>query len=268
MRIIIAGLLTVGASLLTCQTQARTICTVIADPAQVTPLIAQGNCSQRVTPASTFKIALSVIGFDSGYLKNEHAPAIAFREGFTYWGIPEWKQTTDPAAWMKYSVVWYSQQMTHALGADRFHKYVDALQYGNRDVSGDEGKNNALDRAWISSSLTISPLEQAQFLGKLVNKTLPVSPAAMEMTSRILTVNTLPNGWEARGKTGAAMPRTADGGYDKEHFYGWYVGWANKGDKTRVFVRLVQEDKEEKISAGIGAREAFLKELPALLDAS
>lgn len=268
MRTIIAGLLTAGASLWAVQAQARTVCTVLSDPASAMSLIAQGNCSERVTPASTFKIALSVIGFDSGFLKNEHAPAIPFREGYTYWGIPEWRQTTDPTAWMKYSVVWYSQQITHALGASRFGKYVSDLHYGNADVSGDEAKNNALDRAWISSSLKISPLEQAQFLSRLVTKKLPVSATAMDMTARIMNLNTLENGWEVRGKTGAAMPRTADGGYDKEHFYGWFVGWATKGDKTRVFVRLVQEEKEEKISAGIGAREAFLKELPALLDAS
>jgi hypothetical protein len=33
-----------------------------------------------------------------------------------------------------------------------------------------------------------------------------------------------------------------------------------------VIVRLVQEEKEEKGSAGVRARDAFLAELPALLE--
>jgi beta-lactamase class D len=45
--------------------QAKVICTVLAD-AGGKILIEEGACGQRVTPASTFKIALSLMGYDSG----------------------------------------------------------------------------------------------------------------------------------------------------------------------------------------------------------
>jgi beta-lactamase class D len=273
---VIAAVFAVGASLFVAETEAKTICTIVADASHISdagitaPILQQGNCTERFTPASTFKVALSLMGFDAGFLKDEHGPTIPFREGYTYWGNPAWRQPTDPAAWMKYSVVWYSQQITHGIGAAGLQKYVDAFHYGNRDLSGDAGKNNALDRAWISSSLKISPQEQAQFLAKIVNRKLPVDAHAIDMTASIMKLGMLPegsdDGWQIYGKTGAAAPQHADGSYDKAHFYGWFVGWATKGDRARVFVRLIQEEKEEKISAGIRNRDAFLKELPALLD--
>lgn len=271
---VIAALFAVGASLFVAETEAKTMCTIVADATQISdagirnPILQHGNCNERVTPASTFKIALSLMGYDAAFLKDEHAPLIPFRQGYTDWGNPAWRQPTDPAAWIKYSVVWYSQQITHGIGTARFKKYVDAFAYGNRDVTGDAGKHNGLDRSWIASSLKISPQEQAIFLSKIVNKQLPVDTHAIEMTRRIMKLFVLDNGWEISGKTGSAAPQRADGSYDKAHFYGWFVGWATKGDRTRVFVRLIQEEKVEKDSAGIRARDAFLQELPGLLDKS
>jgi beta-lactamase class D len=46
--------------------------------------------------------------------------------------------------------------------------------------------------------------------------------------------------------------------------WGWYVGWASKGEVTLVFARLAQDDKHEKRSAGLRAREALLAQWSAL----
>jgi beta-lactamase class D len=40
---------------------------------------------------------------------------LAFKEGDPDWGGDNWRQPTDPTRWLKYSVVWYSQRITHAL---------------------------------------------------------------------------------------------------------------------------------------------------------
>jgi len=129
--------------------QARTVCTAIADAGTGKILVQHGDCSRRVTAASTFKIAISLMGYDSGFLKDAHAPALPFRESSPDWGGPHWRQTTDPTRWIKYSVVWFSQQVTQSLGEARFQKYVDEFQYGNKDISGDPGKHNGLTRAWL-----------------------------------------------------------------------------------------------------------------------
>src|SRR5258708_6446843 len=111
--------------------EAGTICTVIADAGTGKILVQDGDCGSRVTPASTFKIAISLMGFDSGFLKNEHSPILQYREGYVDWAGAAWREPTDPARWIKYSVVWFSEQVTQSLGQDRFQRYTTAFQYGN-----------------------------------------------------------------------------------------------------------------------------------------
>ncbi|WP_323122003.1 class D beta-lactamase [Burkholderia alba] len=249
---------------------ARTICTVVADAATGKPLVEQGDCAGRVTPASTFKIAISLMGFDSGFLKDEHAPTLPYRDGYPDWGGDAWRQPTDPARWIRYSVVWYSRQVGHALGEARFQRYIDAFGYGNRDASGAVGKHNGTSVAWNNSSLRISPLEQIAFLRKVVNRQLPVTPRAFDMTERITGIGTQPDGWDVHGKAGTGSPTTAalDGTYDRAHAYGWFVGWASKGTRTLVFARLIQDDVPTAPNAGVRARDALLAEWPALVDAA
>jgi beta-lactamase class D len=247
--------------------EARTICTALADAATGKMLVQTGDCETRVTPASTFKIPLALMGYDSGFLTDEHTPLLPFREGYPDW-VPAWRTDIDPDSWMKKSVVWYSQRITETLGEERFRAYVQSLSYGNEDVSGDQGKENGLERSWIGSSLKIAPLEQVAFLRKLVRRELPVSPAAFDMTARLTLQPPLPGGWELHGKTGSAFPRKADGSLDRARAYGWFVGWASRGDKTIVFARLIQTEKRQAIGSGLIARDAFLKELPTLLPRS
>jgi beta-lactamase class D len=244
---------------------AKTLCTAFADAATGKVLKQEGTCDTRAFPASTFKLAISLMGYDSGFLTDAHEPALPFKKGYPDW-IASWKNTTDPESWMKNSVVWYSQQITKYLGQERFQRYVREFRYGNEDVSGDPGKHNGLTRSWLSSSLKISPLEQLAFLGRLVNRQLPVTARAYDMTSRITALGTLANGWEIHGKTGSGAPRNADGTFANNRAYGWFVGWAEKGGRTVLFARLTQNERKEAVSPGPRTREAMMLELPALLD--
>ena len=62
------------------------LCTVVADAGsgKIVKRLGSG-CEQRVTAASTFKIALSVMGYDAGYLTDEHLPALPFKQGYADW---------------------------------------------------------------------------------------------------------------------------------------------------------------------------------------
>lgn len=246
---------------------AKTICTVIADVKTGVVLLEQGDCRSRVTPASTFKIALSVMGFDAGFLMDANTPTLPFKTGYADWGGDNWKQPTNPTRWIQYSVVWFSQQITAALGVDALHNYADAFGYGNADFSGDAGKNNALERAWISSSLKIAPVEQVAFLRNLINGNLPVQSRAIDMTIAIVETAPASGGWVISGKTGAAYPRLADGSFDRAKGWGWFVGWATKGGRTLVFARLDQDETRQSVSVGIRAKDALLQEWQGLVAA-
>lgn len=246
--------------------QARTLCTVVADAADGRVLVKDGDCDTPVTPASTFKIALAVMGFESGLLKNAHDPLLPFRPGYTDWAGAVWREPTDPQRWLKYSVVWYSQLLARELGTARLTDYARSFDYGNADFSGDAGKDNGLERAWIGSSLKIAPAGQIAFLEKLVNLRLPVKREAMEKTIAIVeTAATAPGGWQVRGKTGMAYPRNADGSFDEAHAWGWYVGWAQKDGRTLVFARLDQDTEKQDTPTGNRARAAFLEAFPATI---
>ncbi|MET0857175.1 MAG: class D beta-lactamase [Telluria sp.] len=245
--------------------QAPFSCTVLVDAASGEQLAREGHCDERVTPASTFNIPVALMGFDSGILKGEHAPMLPFKTGYPSYNA-SWRADTDPSSWLQNSVLWYAQQVTTGLGAARFHEYVQRFDYGNRDAGGDPGKDNGITQSWVSSSLRISPLEQVSFLRKVANRELPLSAHAYDMTARIMPKQTLANGWEVVGKTGTASALGPDGNDDATRQYGWYVGWAKKGQRTVVFARLVLDAKRESAMGGARAREAMLRQLTARLE--
>lgn len=249
---------------------AETVCTLIRDVATGATLLEQGDCRTRVTPASTFKIPLAVIGYEAGLLIDAHAPVMAFREGDPDWGGEAWRRDTDPAAWLRHSVVWYSQRLTRALGAETLTRQARAFGYGNADFSGDPGFGNGLERAWIASSLKISPQEQAAFLRALARDALPVRREAMARAREIVETRSV-GAWTLHGKTGAAYPRRADRSFDYARGWGWYAGWARRegpearGDGALIFVRLTQARERRAGSPGVRTRDAFLAEWPKLV---
>lgn len=243
---------------------AAMICRVVADASSGSILHQEGDCETRVTPASTFKVPLAAMGFDAGILTDTRTPELPFKKGYADWGGAPWQRANDPTSWMKYSVVWYSQHISRQLGADKLAAYGRGFNYGNADFSGDRGKNNGLERSWISSSLKISPIEQIAFVRKLITGQLPISRSAAEKTISIMESSTTPAGWRVWGKTGSAYPRNADGSFNRSRGWGWYVGWTQSGERTLVFAHLAQDEKREKRTGGLRARENFLAEWDSL----
>ena len=148
---------------------------------------------------------------------------------------------------------------------ERFRRYVDAFGYGNRDISGDKGKANGLTHAWLSSSLQISPVEQIGFLSKLLKRELPVSAKAHDMTLAIMPNFPLADGWTAYGKTGTGFQPLRGGTFDRSRQFGWFVGWAQKGERRILFARLIRDERKETSVASFRARDSLLAELPALI---
>ena len=107
--------------------------------------------------------------------------------------------------------------------------------------------------AWHVSSLRISPLEQLDFLRRLARRQLPVKPQAYDMAEILFDAGVDADGWKIHGKTGTGSPGSF-GDYDREHAYGWYVGWARKNGRELVFARLIQDEKAARPNAGMRAR--------------
>lgn len=245
--------------------QGGTVCTLVADAQTGTVLLEEGDCRSRVTPASTFKVPLAVMAYDAGILTDADRPVMAYRAGDPDWGGANWTKDTDPTDWMRFSVVWYSQRITHSMGAEALTRYAQDFKYGNADFSGDPGFGNGLERAWIASSLQVSPREQVAFLRALVMDALPISSQAMRNARAIVESRQIGD-WIIYGKTGAAYPRRADRSFDYARGWGWFVGWARSDARTLVFARLTQSSERTEGSPGNLTRDALLKEWADLVN--
>jgi beta-lactamase class D len=225
----------------------------------------EGDCDKHYAPMSTFKIPLSLIGFDSGILIDETHPVWPFKEVYVDWR-DAWKQDQTPQSWMKESCVWYSQILTKQLGMEKFQDYVTKFDYGNKNLLGDKGQNNGLTNAWLSSSLEISSLEQVAFLEKMLVGKLPIKPHAIAMTKNILFVEELKNGWKFYGKTGMGSLLNADGIKNPDLYHGWFIGWIEKGDRRIVFSNHIADDKKEETFASLRAKADAKERLIKIID--
>lgn len=238
----------------------QVICTIAKEINSSQLLLHEGDCDERMSAASTFKIAISLMAYDSGILTASDQPEWQYQEGYPDWS-PLWREPTTPARWMRLSVVWFSQQITTKLGEERFASYVNGFGYGNRDITGEQDKSNGLTHAWLSSSLQISPVEQVGFLTRMIEGDLPVEPMAVEETRNLLAFDGQPNGWRVFGKTGAGMPPGEDGTLLKGQPFGWYVGWAEKGSRKVVFARLVRFSERPETTPAMLARQGLIDRL-------
>ena len=95
-------------------------------------------------------------------------------------------------------------------------KYVDLLEYGNRNIGG------GIDQFWLTGNLRIDPVQQVDFVDRLRRGVLPVSKRSQDLVRDILPVT----------KVGDAVIRAKSGLLGAEvgkPSLGWMVGWAEKG---------------------------------------
>lgn len=233
---------------------------------------ATGKYDDRHAPYSTFKVPLAIMGFESGFLKTEDAPRLAFREeyekNFQAWYTREkgiaygWCQDHTPQTFMKFSVLWFSHQITEHLGPELFNQYASKLTYGNRDFSGTPGQNDGLLNSWLGTSLEISPHEQVQFLEKLLANELDFTQDAQIKTKKIMDREEEWDGWKLYGKTGGGSRNN-----------GWFIGWIEKDNQQIVFAQYLDlsdsnldlEGILPQKTVGLTAKEVIKKKILNLL---
>lgn len=217
-------------------------------------LVEEGDVSSEMSPYCSFNIILSLIGFDTGVLQSPDNPLWPFKEEYAEeyltWNesYPEkWRADHNPAAWMRNSCVWFSQELARKLGAKTMTDYVEKFAYGNQNLEGDSGKANGLTRFWIGSSLRISPSEQIALIERLVKGEMPVSEEAHIHTKSILFVENLPNGMALYGKSGSGS--YANGREEPMLRVSWFVGWVEQGERKLAFVYRLNGDEPSIIGA-------------------
>lgn len=197
------------------------------------------NINYRVTPASSFKIALSLMGYDAGVLKNEHMPTWNFREGYDDY-LESWRTSQTPQTWMKRSCIWFSKIISLRLGKEAIEEYLSSFKYGDQDFSAGIVPPGPFKPAWLNSSLKISPKEQVTFIQKMVQGKLPITNHALQNTKNLLFIEQIIPGWKLFGKTGLGQIYDENGEDLKVR---WLVGWIENDQTFFPFAYLLLESK-------------------------
>jgi len=176
------------------------------------------RAQQRYIPASTFKIAHSLIGLSYGAIKNVD-------ETLPYKGeekplIQAWKADMSLREAIAISNVAIYQELARRIGLQNMKKGLKKLQYGNQKTS------DLLERFWLDGPLKISALEQIDFLTKLATTTLEIPKHLQTEVQEILLLEETVK-WKLYGKTG--WQNAPNSGV------GWFVGWINKESKISLF---------------------------------
>lgn len=184
------------------------------------------HASQGYLPASTFKICNSLIGLESGVVKDEK---FVIKWDSVQRSRPEWNQDQDLASAYRYSAVWYYQEVARKIGEKRMQYWLTKARYGNANLSG------GIDLFWLKGSLRITPQQQIDFLRRLHANQLPFSQRSMDIVKKIM-IEKQTDAYTIRSKTGWAMP--------DNHHVGWYVGYIETSNNIYYFSTCVQKDGE------------------------
>ena len=93
---------------------------------------------QRFNPFSTFKIPNSLIGLETGVIKDAEFVIPWDRQKYPAQNnmMPEWNRDQTLRSAIKYSVLWYYRELAMRVGEKRMKEWVSKLDYGNQDTSG------------------------------------------------------------------------------------------------------------------------------------
>jgi len=179
------------------------------------------RAKQRYLPASTYKILNSLIALECEVVEDEN-------ELIQWDGIERpifiWNQNHTMKTGIKYSVVWFYQELARRIGEEQMQVWVDSVPYGNQQI----GKE--IDNFWLVGDLRISPMEQVEFLKKFVEEDLPFRKDVIKTVKAILIED----------KSDTHVFRAKTGWADYGTPVGWYVGYIEINGKTYIFVNNIE----------------------------
>lgn len=174
------------------------------------------RAATRFCPASTFKVANTLIGLDFGAVSGN---GVEFEWDGTDRGVDAWNRDQTLASAIRVSCVWCYQRVARQVGRESYEQTLAEIDYGNAVIGAE------VDQFWLDGSLRISADEQIRFLRRLRQSPAPFSREQMAVLDDIMTIHT-DAGYTLRAKTGW----TGAG----QHI-GWYVGSLQSDTDTWLF---------------------------------
>ncbi len=198
-------------------------------------------------PASTFKIANSLIALETGVVEDPD------KDVFKWDGVKRWNEAWNKDHTLRSAIAVSAfpvyQEIARRIGPERMQKFVDLLDYGNRDIGG------GIDQFWVSGNLRIDPVQQVDFVDRLRRGTLPVSKRSQDLVRDIMPIT----------KVGDATIHAKTGLTDRDHgSLGWMVGWVEKGEQPTVFALNMDCPEQRHVADRMTLTQACLTEIGAI----
>ncbi|MDJ0532616.1 MAG: class D beta-lactamase [Xenococcaceae cyanobacterium MO_207.B15] len=200
-------------------------------------------------PASTYKIPNSLIALETGVIKDDISVLTwdGIERGIGDSPIEVWNQDLNLRLAFKYSAVWFYQVLARRIGHQRMQDFVNQIQYGNQNI----GREEDIDKFWLSGKLRISPRQQIDFLRRLYENDLPFAQTTMNLVKDIMINEQTPN-YILRGKTGWADT------------IGWYVGYLEQNDNVYFFATNLDMNSETEPALRLEVTRLCLQDLGLL----
>lgn len=177
----------------------------------------QSRAQTRYIPASTFKIANSLIGLSVGAVASVDE-ILPYGGGEQF--IKAWENDMSLRDAIKISNVPIYQELARRIGFEKMQENVSKLNYGNKDIGP------FVDRFWLAGPLEISAIEQAEFLARLVRLELPIAQDIQKSVMEIVKLDQSEH-YTLYGKSG--WTTAPDPGI------GWWVGWIERNGNIYTF---------------------------------
>ncbi len=197
-------------------------------------------------PASTFKIVNSLIGVETGRVKDS---STVIPWDHVVRKIPEWNQDLTMQEAFRYSCVPWYQELARRIGRDTMQYWLDTLGYA-RTHAKFVIKDN-LDTFWLDNSVKITGDEQLGLVKKLYFEQLPFQPRSQRIVANMMKQEENSN-YKLSYKTGL-------GTTEQGHALGWMVGFIEENRHPYFFV-LETESPDHDFDMG-PARIKILKDI-------
>lgn len=178
-------------------------------------------------PASTFKIPNSIIALETGIVESDST-------SFPWDGMPRgmkiWEQDLTFVEAFRYSCVPCYQEVARKIGSETMNSMLTTLDYPTMQVD-----DNNIDQFWLSGSSRINQFQQIDFLKRLHESALPISPRTEGIVKKMMILEKNDH-YTMRGKTGWSISGTVNNG--------WYVGYLLREGQAYFFATNVEPRAE------------------------
>ena len=191
---------------------------------------------QGKLPASTFKIANSIIALETTDIAND---STLFEWAGEDRNFDVWEQDLPFRQAFRYSCVPCYQEVARDIGAEKMSHYLDKLEYRNMDVD-----TSNIDMFWLVGESRINQFQQIDFLKRFYQSELPIS-SRTELIVKSMMVLDENEEYKLSGKTGWSI--------NNEVNNGWFVGFIEAQNNTYFFATNVEptEDFDMNLFASI-----------------